>query len=282
MRNFNKSEQEIIRKISKITSHEVTIDFLVKNIFIEDKFILVIDKKTGDNIWLCISIKEFDKIDKQKLHYENFSKTLELFRYLIDNRYVLQISGPQILRPKPNCDVYFHIDKNYKIEYKAISINNNTKTYCFLTHKVTNESLQGAEVNDFKDDIYKYFDGLIFPSEELIQLVKDEFESEGDKQIKIAKENLKWTKFAMIAPIIVTLILGIVSCILSCKQLNLGNEQLDCAKIGSTSENIDSLYARTARHSDSLYKVFLQDQLKLKSEKNRDTLNVKVVNMPKK
>jgi hypothetical protein len=208
MREFNIREKEIIKKIANIdvSSMSTCSRFLQDNFFTKDTKKALIVYHTTKDILFYIEPDLYNNINEiRKSNYELF-ELLVLLQYLKENRYISLITTKQ---PVSSFEaLYSEFDSSISQNGNQLILN--TKGDYLLTNqpdliKDSNNQiiLKGGLLNEYYDLINETVFGLIFPSEELIQLVKHNFKSKEDRK---HKQNICVAWFG----ILIALILGVL------------------------------------------------------------------------
>lgn len=186
MRALNKREKEIIKKIALIQSSSVQTctKFLQDNFFtVESKMALILRHDTK-NAWFYfepILMSNEDEIRKK--NHELF-ELLILLNYLKENRYI------SIIPPSNNPNILETIYSGFdKITITGNKVNLSSKGEYILATKpdeIIDSSgtliLKGGQIHEYYDFIYSNMFGLIFPSEELIELSNHHFKTKDDRK----------------------------------------------------------------------------------------------------
>lgn len=187
MREFNKREQSIMRKLAEIdvSSMSTCSRFLQDNFFTKNNGkALIVNHNTKDVLYY-IEPNLFNDINEvRKCNHELF-ELLVLLSYLKENRYVSIITTTKPSAPFEA----LHSEFDSSISQNGNRIILNSKGDYLLTNQLdlikdkNNQTiLKGGLLNNYYDLIYSNVFGLIIPSEELLELVKHNFKSKEDRK----------------------------------------------------------------------------------------------------
>ncbi|AOZ99929.1 hypothetical protein [Flavobacterium commune] len=208
MREFNTKEKLIIKQIANIdvSSMATCSKFLQDNFFTKDTKKALIVNHTTKDILFYIEPNLYNDINEiRKSNYELF-ELLVLLKYLKENRYISLITTKQ---PVSSFEaLYSEFDSSISQNGNQLILNTNGDYLLTNQPDLIKDSnnqiiLKGGLLNEYYDLINDTVFGLIFPSQELIQLVKHNFKSKEDRK---HRQNICAAWFG----IVIALILGLL------------------------------------------------------------------------
>lgn len=187
MREFNPKEKSIIKKIASIdvSSMQTCSRFLQDNFFTEkNKKALIVNHATRDVLYYIEQNLYNDINEIRKSNYDLF-ELLVLLTYLKENRYISIITTRQPISPFEA--LYSEFDSSISQQGNQLILNTkgdylNTNQPDLIYDSNNQVILKGGLLNEYYDLINDNVFGLIFPSEELIQLVKHDFKTREDRK----------------------------------------------------------------------------------------------------
>lgn len=203
MRKFNEREKEIIKKLCLITFSETEFFsfFLQTKYFTKDnnKALFIIPKQ--NKALLYVKKEIFDNINSRKKELGEFLELISLIIYLKENRYINIYPNDEILKSEllimkesfnsPSNDIPHIIKLNVEGDY--IDTNN----FLFIYNNQNNVIYQAIDVDsNVYDLIINNFFGLLYVSEELVQLSNNNFISEEESRFntQLQEDEAKFKK----------------------------------------------------------------------------------------
>jgi hypothetical protein len=187
MREFNKREQLIMRKLAEIdiSSMSTSSRFLQDNFFTKSNAKALIVNHNSKDVLYYIDPNQFNNIQTLRKSNHELFELLILLSYLNENRYVSIITTKMPAAPLEA----LHSDFDSSISLNGNILTLNSKgDYLDINQPdlIKNSSnqilLKGGLLNGYYDLIYNTVFGLIIPSEELLDLVKHNFKSKDDRK----------------------------------------------------------------------------------------------------
>jgi hypothetical protein len=203
MRKFNEREKEIIKKLSLITFSETEFFsfFLQTKYFTKDnnKALFIIPKQ--NKALLYVNKENFDNINSRKKELGEFLELISLIIYLKENRYINiypndEILNSELLIMKDSFNSTSNVIPNIiKLNVDGDYID--TNNFSFIYNNNNNVIYQAIDVDSNVYDLIKNnFFGLLYVSEELIQLSNNNFISEEESRFKtqLLEDEVKFKK----------------------------------------------------------------------------------------
>jgi hypothetical protein len=186
MRAFNEREKKIIDKIVLIKSNSIQTctKFLQDNFFTVDSKMALILRHDTKNAWFYFEPSLMLNEDQMMEKNHQLFELLILLAYLKENRYISII--PPSNNPATLEAIYSGFNK-ITINGNKVNLSENGEYLLSTQPDEIKDSngiiiLKGGQIHEFYDFIYSNMFGLIFPSEELIQLSKHHFKSKEDRK----------------------------------------------------------------------------------------------------
>jgi len=193
MRAFNKREKEIISMLAKVNlaNTDFFSYFLQKNYFTikSKKALFVLTKQK--TVFLYLEKDLFNDLNKRKEELGKLFELLSLIIYLKENRYITIYPNPEVLKSD------LHVMRD---DFNSISTTNEDPTIVLLNKEGlflrtgNPENIYDSENNivfiavSLGEDVYNLiienFMGLLYVSEELVELTKRDFKSQEDVRFK--------------------------------------------------------------------------------------------------
>lgn len=203
MRKFNEREKEIIKKLSLITFSETEFFsfFLQTKYFTKDnnKALFILPKQ--NKALLYVKKEIFDNINSRKKELGEFLELISLIIYLKENRYINIYPNDEILKSEllimkdsfnsPSNDIPHIIKLNVEGDYI------DTNDFSLIYNNQNNVIYQAIEVDsNVYDLIINNFFGLLYVSEELVQLSNNNFISEEESRFntQLLEDEAKFKK----------------------------------------------------------------------------------------
>jgi len=200
MRRFNAFEKEIIKLISEIEfeSNETFSRFLTNRYFTSKrKQALIVQHDTQDVVFY-MSPEVFDNNSRRAKELKYFWSLISLIEYLIKQRYATNIS----IKERSGLDLMYE-EFDGSTHYDGSKIILNAKGDYLLPSKpdiILDSSgkikLKGILWKELYQNISDNLLGIISPSEDLLYLVKNKFQSEEDKRYHMQLK-LTWLGIAI-------------------------------------------------------------------------------------
>ena len=195
MRTFNQRERKIIKKLSKIeinTTSNVR-KFLQDNYFTINKNNILIINHIKKEVLLYIPENNYDNQEKKAQAIGELWEFISLLAYLVETRYLYILP----IKQKSYIDFLYEgfvngINSNNRYIYHKENNGSITKIYPDRIQQDNEEITHKAILfNGLYEDICKYILGIVYPTEELKYLVKNNFKNKEDIHFSKQK-NLMW------------------------------------------------------------------------------------------
>lgn len=268
MRAFNNREKEIMNMLAKVNlaNTDFFSFFLQKNYFTtkSKKALFVLTKQK--TVLLYLEKDLFNDLTKRKEELGKLFELLSLIIYLKENRYITIYPNPEVLKSK------LHVMRD---DFNSISTTKEDSTKVLLNKeglflRTSNpENIYDSENNiafiavSLGEDVYNLiienFMGLLYVSEELVELTKRNFKSQED--IRFKKQQI-----ATWVSIFIALLLGVWGVY----------QQLNDSKTKDSEMNniIENQNFRFNEIDKSIKQLTLESKKDL-TDKNKDSLNSK-------
>ena len=221
MRKFNLREKSIIKILSKIDINTTSTfrKFLQDNYFTKKKNDILIINHIKKEVILYIPKNNYENEQKKAQAIGELWEFITLLSYLVETRYlyILPIKLESLI------DFLYEgfangIDSNKEYIYHKGENGTITKIYPYRIQQDNGEITHKAVLfKDLYDDICKYLLGIVYPTEELKDLVNNNFKSQEDIHFSKQKK-LMWIG------IIVSMITSLISIWIGIKTSNENSE----------------------------------------------------------
>lgn len=192
MRKFNDREKEIIKKLSQITFSETEFfsHFLQTKYFTNEnnKALFILTKQ--NKALLYIRKELFNETNSWKKEFGEFLELISLIIYLKENRYINIYPNNEILKSellvmKESFNSLSNtIPETLKLNSTGDYIN--TGNFSFIYNSINEIIYEAVEIDSNVYELIKdNFFGLLYVSEELIQLSNSNFISEEESRFKV-------------------------------------------------------------------------------------------------
>ncbi len=189
MREFNKREQSIMRKLAEIdiSSMSTCSRFLSDNFFTKSNGKALIVNHNSKDVLYYLDPVQFTNIQNVRKSNHELFELLVLLSYLKENRYVSIITTTKPAAPLEA--LHSDFDSSISLNGNILTLNSKgdylDTTQPDLIKDSSNQIiLKGGLLNEYYDFIYNTVFGLIIPSEELLDLIKHNFKSKDDRKHK--------------------------------------------------------------------------------------------------
>ena len=208
MRPFNKNEIRIIENLSKLDPNKIQTctRFLQETFFTQESKMALIIKHDTKDLLFYIDAKLFS--DREEINKKNHDlfELINLLDYLKNLRYITIVSPSEKFS---NFEALHSDFNNLRIENGNKLILNDSGDYLMtgkpeiILDSGNNEKLKANKLNEYYDYIYKNMFGLIFPSEELIDFVEQDYKTKEDRK---HNQNINYSRTGIVIAVLLGLL----------------------------------------------------------------------------
>lgn len=261
MRPFNENEIRIIENLSKLNPNKIQTctRFLQDTFFTQESKMALIIKHDTKDLLFYIAPELFSDIEEINKKNHDLFELINLLDYLKNIRYITIVSPSEKFS---NFEALHSDSNNLIIENENKLILNNSGDYLMtgnpeiIYDSGNNEKLKAGKLNEYYDYIYQNMFGLIFPSEELIDFVKHDYQTKEDRK---HNQNINYSRTG----IVIAVLLGLLG-LWNPFQNTISKENNNLEFIKKQLDSLISIESNSLKHTQHLEQQFKRDTTNMK------------------